>query len=103
MGGALAGACTSTPSAGVDAAPALEQCLRTDDDTCLSFSRGVLADCLARRAACLTDAGTGGFSDDLCITVAALNADGVGGVPSCLAQPCEQVSACLVALGSFTY
>jgi hypothetical protein len=81
---------------------ALDQCARGDKAACSSFLKGPAADCLARRSACLT-AGATGFSDDLCTTIPALNADSLGGVPSCLAQPCDQVPACLMALGSFTY
>jgi len=97
----LASALAIAPDSLVDHA-ALQRCVQGDDAACSSFLKGAAADCLSRRSVCLNE-GTPGFSDDLCITIPALNADSLGGVPSCLAQPCDQVPACLMAIGSFTY
>ena len=71
--------------------------------SCENILQGVMADCFARREACQSDASPAGYSDDLRLTIAAMNDAGRAQVPASLALDCSSIGTCLRGLDSCSY
>lgn len=92
------------------------------DDACIANFGGAdpaypnipeITACMDKRSECgqPTSAGDGGsttqpttsFSDDYCLSIAALTAEARAEAQACLAQPCAGVRDCLIRAGAFNY